>query len=241
MPEESTICYEVKDWAVHFENSESRRYKSLAWVPMKNKHDGKSYRRLCQHHRCVQVFCGWCLIVQVASRTPTRGLLADEDGSLTASDLAAKTGFPRFVFDLAFEVLSDPKIGWLIKHDSVPADAQQNPVNRTEQNRTDLLNDPPPPKRFKKPEQSELELYAAKIGMSVLEINKFVDHYESNGWRVGRNPMKSWEAAMRNWNKNIHVYAGKNHGGTGANGTGRNSGTSNEGSSSEYAAIKQKV
>uniref|UniRef100_A0A6M3JLH4 Uncharacterized protein n=1 Tax=viral metagenome TaxID=1070528 RepID=A0A6M3JLH4_9ZZZZ len=27
----------------------------------------------------------------------------------------------------------------------------------------------------------------------------FVDHYESNGWMVGKNKMKDWKAAVRNW------------------------------------------
>jgi len=30
-------------------------------------------------------------------------------------------------------------------------------------------------------------------------INKFFNHYESNGWKVGRNSMKSWKAAMNQW------------------------------------------
>lgn len=63
--------------------------------------------------------------------------------------------------------------------------------------------------KFKKPEQNELELYAAKIGLPPLEIQKFYDYYESNGWRVGRNPMKSWEAAMRNWKNHLHTYGTK--------------------------------
>ncbi len=28
---------------------------------------------------------------------------------------------------------------------------------------------------------------------------EFIDFYESNGWKVGRNKMKSWESAARNW------------------------------------------
>jgi hypothetical protein len=63
--------------------------------------------------------------------------------------------------------------------------------------------------KFTKPEQSEMELYAAKLGFPVLEIQKFYDYYESNGWRVGRNPMKSWQAAMRNWKNNIRTYGNK--------------------------------
>jgi uncharacterized protein YdaU (DUF1376 family) len=38
------------------------------------------------------------------------------------------------------------------------------------------------------------------------ESDRFVNHYESNGWKVGRNPMKSWQAAVRNWIKNIEDF-----------------------------------
>ncbi len=34
------------------------------------------------------------------------------------------------------------------------------------------------------------------------EAHKFVDYYESKGWVVGKAPMKSWQAAARNWMKN---------------------------------------
>lgn len=64
--------------------------------------------------------------------------------------------------------------------------------------------------QFKKPEQNELALYAKEIELPVPEISKFYDYYESNGWKVGRNPMKSWQSAMRNWKRNIKTY-GKTH------------------------------
>ena len=35
-----------------------------------------------------------------------------------------------------------------------------------------------------------------------VEANKFCDFYESNGWKVGKNKMKCWKAAVRNWIKN---------------------------------------
>ncbi len=31
------------------------------------------------------------------------------------------------------------------------------------------------------------------------EAAAFHDHYQSNGWRVGKNPMTDWPAAFRNW------------------------------------------
>jgi len=32
-----------------------------------------------------------------------------------------------------------------------------------------------------------------------LEAHKFNNYYCSNGWKVGKNPMKDWHAACRNW------------------------------------------
>ena len=80
---------------------------------MPNKHDGKSFRRLAAHREGVPAFAAWTLILEVASKMPTRGLLADEDGPLDAEDLSAKTGFPSSIFDLAFNLLTQPRIGWL--------------------------------------------------------------------------------------------------------------------------------
>ena len=31
------------------------------------------------------------------------------------------------------------------------------------------------------------------------EANRFLAYYQSNGWKVGKNPMKSWKAAVTNW------------------------------------------
>jgi len=33
------------------------------------------------------------------------------------------------------------------------------------------------------------------------ESRRFFDYYESNGWKVGKNPMKKWESAAANWNR----------------------------------------
>lgn len=45
------------------------------------------------------------------------------------------------------------------------------------------------------------KLYGASIGLPDSEIDKFYDHFEANGWKVGRVAMRSWEAAMRNWKR----------------------------------------
>lgn len=107
------VRYRIRDWATHFENSRSREYKKLDWVPVPNRHDGKGYRRLIDLENGAALFAAWVLIVQVGSKCPQRGVLADEDGPLTAEDLALKTGCPAELFSQAFDVLRHPKIGWL--------------------------------------------------------------------------------------------------------------------------------
>lgn len=54
-------------------------------------------------------------------------------------------------------------------------------------------------KRFTRPTDAELTLMAEKIGLPESERLKFAAYYDSNGWRVGRNPMKSVAGAMAGW------------------------------------------
>jgi len=53
--------------------------------------------------------------------------------------------------------------------------------------------------KFVKPEAAELLLAVQKAGMPDVEASKFMDFYESNGWRVGKNPMRSWRGAVGTW------------------------------------------
>ena len=55
---------------------------------------------------------------------------------------------------------------------------------------------------FKKPTVIEIYDYACeklseKDALAFTE--KFHAHYEANGWKVGRNAMKDWKAAVRKW------------------------------------------
>ena len=55
-------------------------------------------------------------------------------------------------------------------------------------------------KRFTKPSLDEVKQYCAERGNKV-DAEKWYDYYESNGWRVGKNAMKDWKAAVRTWEK----------------------------------------
>ena len=55
-------------------------------------------------------------------------------------------------------------------------------------------------KRFEKPTLSEIEQYCTERNNNV-NAEHFFDYYESNGWKVGKNSMKDWKAAVRTWER----------------------------------------
>ena len=55
--------------------------------------------------------------------------------------------------------------------------------------------------RFKKPTLDELEHYCIER-QNTVDIQKFYNFYESNGWKVGKNSMKDWRACIRTWESN---------------------------------------
>ena len=64
---------------------------------------------------------------------------------------------------------------------------------------------------FIRPELFQVQNYFEEVG-ALPEAEGFFNYYESNGWKVGKNPMKDWQAASRNWIKNSKNY--KSHGTT---------------------------
>lgn len=55
-------------------------------------------------------------------------------------------------------------------------------------------------KRFEKPAPEEIRAYCEEKGLTI-DPEMFYDYYEANGWKVGKNPMKSWKATLRNWSR----------------------------------------
>lgn len=41
------------------------------------------------------------------------------------------------------------------------------------------------------------------------QAQEFMDYYDSNGWKVGRNPMKDWKATARRWVRNAKPMSGE--------------------------------
>lgn len=62
-----------------------------------------------------------------------------------------------------------------------------------------VADKPPTRPRFSPPTLEQVKSYCEEKGYTV-DPERFVDYYTANGWRVGKNPMKDWKAAVRNWN-----------------------------------------
>lgn len=53
--------------------------------------------------------------------------------------------------------------------------------------------------RFEKPLLEDVKELFIEQGSTSYQAERFFNYYESNGWKVGRDPMKNWKAAARNW------------------------------------------
>lgn len=60
--------------------------------------------------------------------------------------------------------------------------------------------DSKPTKRFTKPTIAEVQEYLTEKSYD-LDAELFHDHYEANGWMVGKVKMKDWKASVRTWAK----------------------------------------
>ena len=88
-----------------------------------------------------------------------------------------------------------------------------NTNTKTNTNRNTKSNDieagkPPARHKFSPPTAEEVQAYCNEKGYAV-DPGRFVDYYTSNGWRVGKNPMKDWKAAVRSWNGKEQHQNGK--------------------------------
>jgi hypothetical protein len=71
---------------------------------------------------------------------------------------------------------------------------------RRDKIRRDKINNTKNKSNFVKPSLNDLKNHIKAKGYLV-DPESFLAFYESNGWRVGKNPMKSWQSALVTWHK----------------------------------------
>ena len=65
----------------------------------------------------------------------------------------------------------------------------------------EIQQEKPKRKNFVKPTIEEITDFCKEKKINI-NVKKFFLHYESNGWHVGKSPMKSWKAAVQKWAEN---------------------------------------
>ena len=179
-----------------------------------------------KNHKLLQVFL-YCLLK--ASHKEHEQLVGDQMVKLKAGDLvtgrkaiSAKTGLTEQNVRTAlnrleklniltikstnkYSVISITK--WISHQQSnqqvtnkQPASNQQVTTNNNVKNEKNVNKTT---SRFTPPSQIEVEAYFRERGSPLpnQQAETFIDFYSSKGWMVGKNKMKDWKAAVRNWMK----------------------------------------
>ena len=151
----------------------------------------------------------WSAMLQTFCRVEDGYLIAHQWDEVNASLIAAwsnggkggrpkkPTGNPRVNPE------SNP-VNPRLTHGVTDREDREDREEKTEKTQADK----PPRVRFQKPTVEELTAEAIKIGLPLPEVDKFLNYYESNGWKVGKNPMKSWPSTMKGWLSRIGEASG---------------------------------
>jgi len=75
-----------------------------------------------------------------------------------------------------------------------------NELNTEELNKNNKLIKDNRTLRFTPPTLEEVKNYCKERNNNV-DAERFIDYYTSNGWKVGKNNMKDWKAAIRTWER----------------------------------------
>jgi len=86
------------------------------------------------------------------------------------------------------------ELAWVICKDLI--DAQQHRRDTNAENAG--AKKTAPAERMKKPTVAEISEYCKAKGYAI-DAQHFFNYYEANGWKVGKNAMKSWQATCANW------------------------------------------
>lgn len=97
-------AYRIVDWNTRYENNRSRDIQNTRWFPCPNDFDGDGYLTMTSGPDGPLAYCGWIVLLAVASRSNPRGSLIQTTGEPhTASSIARKSNLPIRVVSLAIE------------------------------------------------------------------------------------------------------------------------------------------
>jgi len=203
--------YKIRDWEKYYETSETRKWKTLKWLPLPVKLDGRNYRRMMKLKRKkgAAVYGCWCSLLAVATKGVPRGSFQDSTGNaFTLDDMELMTEMPQSLIRETLSIVSKPPYLWVesVGAEESPASTEECSVrieqNRIEQNGTANAEEPPPhfTCKFFSVTEAEHERYTTAYLFS--DIDRA---YEKMVAWLYANPKKShkkdWPRFVNNWLK----------------------------------------
>ena len=95
-----------------YEKADSKKCTTMQWVAVPINHDGLGYIEMITRPDGLRTVGGWLLILQLAAKCPTRGLLVTDSGrALGAREIALKTRASESDIQAAISVLLEH--GWI--------------------------------------------------------------------------------------------------------------------------------
>lgn len=197
---------------VNWDSFQSYKDRSPPWIRLHKKLlDDRNFQKMSADSRALLPML-WLLAAE--DKDPVSGLLRDcyEDISwrlrmpnsllLECINEIVENGFIEVVESTANPVNTprDKNVTELLRncHPETETETdiyrEQNPVNKKSEKKNGQA-------RFTKPTVEEIQAYITEKKYSVSAI-RFFNHYEANGWKVGKNKMVSWKHAVANWNSN---------------------------------------
>lgn len=144
------MAYRICNWS-RYEKADSKKCTTMQWVAIPIAHDGMGYIEIMARPDGVRIVGGWLLILQIAARCPTRGLLVTDSGRvLGAREIALKARAQVDDIKTALEVCCEQ--GWIeevevsgSRPDAIPTPSRLQ--DRTRQDKTVQSAAAPPPAR----------------------------------------------------------------------------------------------
>lgn len=146
------------------------------------------------YHRCINELCDWSYLEYRPSKNPMKGSTINMYIFGTSSGTSGEQ-----VVDF-----NSPKNEQVVGQVLVPSINSKNNTNNNKTRKGESHSPQTPKqktqKRFSPPTLDEIIEFFKEKNASTENAEKFFNHFESNGWKVGgKTKMKNWQAAARNW------------------------------------------
>lgn len=112
----------------------------------------------------------------------SRRMIRDENLRVVRAEGGKKGGNPALVAHAKVNLTSNLDCGTEVKQKPTPSSSSSS-------------------SKFSKPSASDVNEYGSTLNPPFTRGSDFIDHYESNGWKVGKTAMKDWRAAVRTWQR----------------------------------------